>query len=123
MQSIESRIVSRIQDKARGTCFTPKAFLDLGSPEAVRIALHRLEKRSAIRRLTRGLYDFPKQHPTIGCLSPSPDEIAKALSERDASRLQPSGAYAANLLGLSEQVPARIVFLTDGPARQARIGR
>ena len=123
MPSIENRIVTRIQGKARGACFTPKAFLDLGSPEAVRIALHRMEKRGTIRRLTRGLYDFPKQHPTIGFLSPSPDEIAKALSERDASRLQPSGAYAANLLGLSEQVPARIVFLTDGPARHVRIGR
>lgn len=88
MQSIENRILSRIQGKARGTCFTPKAFLDLGSPEAVRIALHRLEKRGVIRRLTRGLYDFPKRHPTIGFLSPSPDEVAKALSERDASRLQ-----------------------------------
>jgi hypothetical protein len=123
MQSIENRMLARIQGKSRGACFTPKAFLDLGGPEAVRIALHRLVKRGAIRRLTRGLYDFPKQHPTIGLLSPSPDEIAKALSLRDASRLQPSGAYAANLLGLSEQVPARIIFLTDGPARHVQIGR
>jgi hypothetical protein len=82
-----------------------------------------LEKRGILRRLARGLYDYPKQHPTIGFLSPSPDEVAKALAERDASRLQPSGGYAANLLGLSEQVPARIVFLTDGPARHVRIGR
>jgi hypothetical protein len=123
MQSIENRMLARIQGKSRGACFTPKAFLDLGGPEAVRIALHRLVKRGTIRRLTRGLYDYPKQHPTIGLLSPSPDEIAKALSLRDASRLQPSGAYAANLLGLSEQVPARIIFLTDGPARHVRIGR
>ncbi len=123
MQSIENRVLARIQGKSKGICFTPKAFLDLGSPEAVRIALHRLVKRGTIRRLTRGLYDFPKQHPNIGFLSPSPEEIAKALSIRDASRLQPSGAYAANLLGLSEQVPARIVFFTDGPARHVRIGR
>jgi hypothetical protein len=123
MESIEKSIISRIQGKGRGTCFTPRAFLDLGSPEAVRIALHRLEKRGTIRRLTRGLYDFPNQHPTIGLLSPNPEEVAKALSERDASRLQPSGGYAANLLGLSEQVPARIVFLTDSPARHVRIGR
>jgi hypothetical protein len=123
MQSIEKKMLARIQGKSRGTCFTPKAFLDLGGPEAVRIALHRLVKRGAIRRLTRGLYDFPKQHPTIGFLSPSPEAIAKALSVRDASRLQPSGAYAANLLGLSGQVPARIIFLTDGPARHVRIGR
>lgn len=123
MHSIEKSIGSRIQGKGRGTCFTPQAFLDLGSPEAVRIALHRMEKRGTLRRLARGLYDYPEQHPTIGFLSPSPDEVARALSERDASRLQPSGAYAANLLGLSEQVPARIVFLTDGPTRHIRISR
>lgn len=123
MQSIEKNINSRIQGKGKGACFTPKAFLDLGSPEAVRIALHRLEKRGILRRLARGLYDYPKPHPTIGFLSPSPDEVAKAVAERDASRLQPSGGYAANLLGLSEQVPAKIVFLTDGPARHVRIGR
>lgn len=123
MQSIEKSISSRIQRKGGGACFTPKAFLDLGSPGAVRIALHRLERRGVLRRLARGLHDYPKQHLSIGFLSPSPDEVAKALSERDASRLQPSGSYASNLLGLSEQVPARIVFLTDGPARHVKIGR
>ena len=122
MASIEHSIASRIEQRGRGACFTPKAFLDLGSPEAIRITLHRLVKRGFIRRLARGLYDFPKQHPTIGLLSPHPDEVAKALSERDASRLQPSGAYVANVLGLSEQVPARIVFLTDGPARHVKVG-
>jgi hypothetical protein len=50
------------------------------------------------------------------------DSIADALRGRDAVRLQPAGAYAANLLGLSDQVPMRIVFLTDGVARQVRIG-
>ena len=123
MQTIENKVVSRIYGKGRGWCFTPRAFLDLGSPEAIRIALHRLEKKGTIRRLTRGLYDYPKKHATIGLLSPNPEEIAKALSTRDATRLQSSGAYAANLLGLSEQVPARIVFLTDGPARRVKIGR
>lgn len=123
MPSVEKSITSRIEARQRGACFTPKLFLDLGSPEAVRIALHRLERGGVIRRLARGLYDFPTQHPTIGLLSPHPDEVAKALSERDASRLQPSGAYAANVLGLSDQVPARIVFLTDGPARHVRVGR
>ncbi len=37
-------------------------------------------------------------------------------------RIQPSGAYAANLLGLSEQVPAKVVFLTDGSAKKIKIG-
>ena len=123
MPSVEQKIIGRIETRGRGACFTPKVFLDLGSPEAVRIALHRLVKRGLIRRLARGLYDFPKQHRSMGALSPRPEEVARALSERDATRLQPSGAYAANALGLSEHVPAKVVFLTDGPARRVKIGR
>ena len=83
----------------------------------------RLVQKGTIRRLARGLYDYPKQHPKLGILSPDPDTVGKALAGRDAIRIQPSGAYAANLLGLSEQVPAKVVFLTDGPARRVKLGR
>lgn len=123
MQSIENKVVARIYGRGRGWCFTPKAFLALGSREATRLALVRLTKKGTIRRLARGLYDYPRKHPKIGFMTPSPERIAQALATRDATRLQPSGAYAANLLGLSEQVPARIVFLTDGPSRRVKIGR
>ena len=68
------------------------------------------------------MYDFPAQHPVLGLLSPSADTIAAALAGRDHTRLQPAGAYAANALGLSEQVPAKAVFLTDGPSRTVKIG-
>ncbi len=100
----------------------PGDFLDLGSRQAVDIALHRLAKKGEIRRLARGVYDFPKRHPVLGLLSPSADTIAQALAGRDQTRLQPAGAYAANVLGLSEQVPAKAVFLTDGPSRTVKIG-
>lgn len=122
MQTIANKIINRIYGNRRGWCFTPKNFHDLGSPEAIRINLHRLEKKGTIRRLTRGLYEYPKKHRSIGLLSPSPQKIAKAIEIRDAIRIQPSGAFAANILGLSEQVPARIVFLTDGPGRRIIIG-
>ena len=68
------------------------------------------------------MYDFPKEHPVLGPLSPTADAVAKALTGRDRTRLQPAGAYAANVLGLSEQVPAKTVFLTDGPSRTVKIG-
>ncbi len=100
----------------------PGDFLDLGSREAVDIALHRKAKKGTVRRLARGVYDYPKEHPKFGLLSPSADVIAQALAGRDRTRLQPAGAYAANLLGLSEQVPARAVFLTDGPSRTVKVG-
>jgi hypothetical protein len=85
--------------------------------------LHRLVKNGALRRLARGLYDYPRIDPNLGPLSPTIDAIVKALKGRDNIRLQPSGGYAANLLGLSEQVPTKIVFLTDGPARKVQLGK
>lgn len=121
-QSIDSRIVARIQRRGRGSVLVPGDFFDLGSREAVDVALHRLARKAMIRRLARGVYDFPQEHPVLGQLSPSPDTVARALAGRDRTRLQPAGAYAANALGLSEQVPAKAVFLTDGPSRTVKIG-
>ncbi len=121
-QSICSQITSRINGHGRGWVFTPKHFLDLGSRRAVDLALHRLKASGTIRQLARGLYDYPVLDPVLGVVAPPAEAIARALVVRDAIRLQPSGAYAANMLGLSEQVPARVVFLTDGPARKVKIG-
>lgn len=86
--------------------FTPKHFLDLGSRRGVDLALHRLKAGGTIRQLARGLYDYQATDPVLGTVAPSADAIARALVVRDAIRLQPSGAYAANHLGLSEQVNA-----------------
>lgn len=121
-RSIDSQILSRIAGRGRGAVFAPADFLDLGSRQAVDLVLHRLAKKGTVRRLARGVYDYPKRHPALGLLSPTADAIARALAGRDRTRLQPSGAYAANALGLSEQVPARAVFLTDGPSRTVKIG-
>ena len=79
-------------------------------------------RQGVIRRLARGMYDFPKEHPVLGPLAPSAEAIARAMAGRDHTRLQVAAAYAANALGLSEQVPANIVFLTDGPARTVNVG-
>jgi hypothetical protein len=89
----------------------------------VDLALHRLAKKGTLRRLARGLYDYPRIDPDLGLLSPTIDTIVKALKGRDKILLQPSGGYAANLLGLSDQVPMKVVFLTDGPARHVQIGK
>lgn len=121
-QSIDLQILARIQEWGHGSVFVPSDFLDLGSREAVDLTLHRLARKGTIRRLARGVYDFPKEHPVLGLLAPSPDAVARSLAGRDRTRLQPAGAYAANLLGLCGQVPAKAVFLTDGPSRTVKIG-
>ena len=103
---------------------SPQAVLaDLGSRQAVDLALHRLAKKGTLRRLARGLYDYPRIDPDARSSFPRPDAIVKALKGRDKILLQPSGGYAANLLGLSDQVPMKIVFLTDGPARRVQLGK
>ena len=123
IQSIDSQIRSRIYGNGRGWVFTPKHFQGLGGSAAIDSCLRRLRAAGTIRQLARGLYDYPAQDPVLGVIAPSADAIARALVARDAIRIQPSGAYAANVLGLSDQVPSRIVFLTDGPARKVRIGK
>lgn len=120
--SIESKILHRIIGKKKGWVFAPSHFLDLGNRASVDQALSRLVRSGDIRRLARGLYDYPKNHPDFGDVPPSVDRVAAALAEKDNLKIQPSGAYAANLLGLSDQVPARVVFLTDGSSRMVQIG-
>ncbi|MDD5503794.1 MAG: DUF6088 family protein [Candidatus Omnitrophica bacterium] len=122
-QSIENMIVSRIYGNKRGWVFTPSFFYDLGSRVAIAQSLLRLAKSGTIRRLMRGLYDYPIKHPDFGDLPPNYNRVAKALVGRDNLKIQLSGAYAANLLGLTEQVPAKIVFFTDGPNRKVQIGK
>ena len=121
--SVDSKVLSRIYGHRRGWVFTPTNFLDLGNRTAVAAALKRHKQTELIRQLARGLYDYPIDHPSFGRIPPSADAVARALASRHAVRLQPTGAYAANVLGLSAQAPTRIVFLTDGPSRRIKFGR
>ena len=123
IQSIDNKIKNRVCGHGKGWVFTPAHFADLGSRDAVASALKRYRQSGLIRQLARGLYDYPRIDPELGTLSPSPDALARALAGRDAVRLQPSGAYAANLLGLSTQMPMKIVYLTDGCSRTVQIGK
>lgn len=121
-QAVEPAILAFIRRRGRGCVFVPADFLDLGSRESIDVALHNLTREGSIRRLARGVYDYPVEHPILGKLMPTAETIAKALAGRDHVKIQPAGAYAANALGLSEQVPAKAVFLTDGPSRTIKIG-
>lgn len=118
----EAKVLTRIQNNEARWVFTPADFADLGTEASVHAVLSRLAKSGEIRRLARGFYDVPRKHPELGMLAPSPDAIARALQSRDGIRLQPTGAHAANLLGLSDQVPAKIVFFTDGRSRIVQVG-
>jgi DNA-binding transcriptional ArsR family regulator len=122
MNSIADKIARRIRAKQRGWVFTAKDFVDLGTRATVDQTLSRLTRQGLIRRLDRGYYDFPKQHATLGTLSPDIDSLAQAVTAKSGDKAFPSGAMAANILGLSTQVPAKPVYLTNGSSRIRKIG-
>src|SRR5687768_12871358 len=92
-------ILRRLRGKGRGAVFTARDLDDLGQRAAVDQALARMVRAGAIRRLDRGLYDFPAVHPTIGVLWPSADKVAQAVARQTGSHLKASGPLSANLLG------------------------
>lgn len=120
--SLDTQISRRVQRSASGTVFTPDSFATMGSRSAIDKALQRMVARGELRRLSRGLYDKPRHDELLGTLWPSVDAIVKAVAGKDRIRTQPTGVYAANLLGLSEQVPAQVVLLTDGISRTVQAG-
>jgi len=122
LKTADNQIINRIYGHGRGWVFTPDHFKDIGSRDAIASTLKRYKQAGLIRQLARGLYVYPQSDPQLGLLQPSTDNITKALSGRDATRIQPTGAYAANLLRLSNQVPMKIVYLTDGLSRTVQIG-
>lgn len=119
--STANAILKRIWAKHRGFVFTPKEFAHLGTRAAVDQALSRLQRSGRIHRIARGVYEFPKIHPKIGLLSPSPEAVAKAIVKGSGCRIAVSPAKAANLLGLSTQVPMQNIFWTEGASRTIRI--
>jgi len=121
-QGIEVTIKSKIIEHGRGWCFTAIDFEELGSNDAVRRVLSLLQKEKWIRRLTQGVYDYPKELEGLGVVPPNLNDVAKAIAKKNGVKIQPAGAHAANLSGLSEQVPGRIIFLTDGPSKRVKIG-
>jgi len=124
MPTIKEKITARIHRWGAGRAFTPKDFLDLGSRGMVDVTLSQLVSAGVIRRVARGLYDYPKHSDALGLtLSPDIDEIARAIARRFRWRIIPSGDWAANALGLSTQVPAKITYLSDGPNREFELGK
>ena len=123
MKSIEKQIEKSITTKRKGTLFIPDDFLSYGSSEAIRKALGRLEDKKIIIRVSQGIYVQPKISKLIGPLTPSAEEVAEAIAKRDKIRTIPTGSYALNALGLSSQVPMKIVLLTDGSPREIKVGK
>lgn len=124
MTSLIDKIMRRVRAHGRGrwVC-TPKDFLDLGNRAAVDQALSRLVKNGLLRRIGRGLYDFPRMSGILN--RPAPPDIDAAidtLARRDNIQVMPDSIVAANQLGLTNAVPAKTAYITNGSSRTLKIG-
>ena len=120
---IEAKVASKLEKLPKGSVLFVDDFLDYGSSESIKKALLRLKEKGLLVRLAHGIYLYPKTDKELGILFPSTEEIAKAIARRDKSRIVPTGVQALNKLGLSTQVPMKVVFLTDGAARSIKVGK
>lgn len=113
-----NKILARIYGKGRGNIFTPRDFLDLAGHKTASSTLDRLTKKGTIRRLTRGIYEYPSFSKLFNApASPDPYAIARAIARTHGWTILPSGDTALNLLGLSTQVPAKWEYFSDGPSK------
>ena len=122
MNKIREQIEKRITDTGQGYVFTRKDFQDIASSGSIGQILSRMVKDGIIRRIGRGVFDFPNINPALGGqLSPDIDQAAKAIARKFRWSILPYGSLAANRLGLSQQIPAKLTYLSDGPTKQIKI--
>ena len=112
-----------VEQAKNSTILIPDDFVTYGTPDAVRSGLSRLCRDGKLLRFAKGIYYIPLYDKWDGTArEPSLDAVAQRIAQRDNARIIPTGAYALNKLGLSTQVPANIVYITDGSARQVEFG-
>jgi hypothetical protein len=123
MLSTNNQVIDIIKKKGKGNLVFAKDFTLCGTDYAIRHSLSRLSKNGTLVRLSPGIYLYPKIDKDGDMIYPTINEIMKQIMKRDRAKIIPTGLYALNALGLSTQVPMRLVFLTDGAARILKIGK
>lgn len=118
-----SQIEERIRNSPKGTIFLTSDFTDLASSDAANRALLRLEEAGLIRRILFGVYEYPDYNEFLDeYVEPSPDMVARALARKFGWTIVPSGDTALNMLGLSTQVPAVGLYVSDGTYKEYTYG-
>ncbi|MBX9733302.1 MAG: hypothetical protein K2X37_04515 [Chitinophagaceae bacterium] len=123
MQKTHNYIEQAISKKKTGGLIFPTDFRGSGTEDAIKKALSRLAIAGKVKRLAHGIYYVPKIDPLLGEIRPGTDEVVKMIAQKEKIRVRPAGAFALHKLGLTTQVPTKRVYITDGAARQFRIGK
>jgi hypothetical protein len=122
-ESINSQIEAKVRRAKPGQIFLPSDFKDLGTSTAIRKALSRLVEQKVLVRMGQGIYATPIHDKVFGDVLPSMEEIAATLAKKDHVKIMPTGQYALNKIGLSTQVPMKMVYLTNGTKKNISLGK
>ena len=124
IESIEDKILTKSKKCGRGSVFFVNDFVSYGNRNSVNKALERITEKGLMLRVARGIYCYPSIEKVygLGPVPPSLDEIAKAIAKKDGAKIVPSGLYAQYQLGLSQQIPMNVVYLTNGVSRTINLG-
>ena len=122
MQRLTEQILALAGGLPEGTPVAAKSLLHLGNRAAVDQALSRLTERGHLVRAGRGVYMRPIKS-RFGTRAPSVEQVVEALASQRGEVIVPSGAAAANMLGLTTQLPVRSVYLTSGRSRTMNLGK
>ena len=107
-----------IAGHGRGWAFSSSDILSKFSRSQADNLLSELVKQGKIRRVTRGVYDYPKYSELLRqTLSLDIDQVARAFARKFNWRIELSGESALNILGLSTQVVAKYIYISDGGNR------
>jgi hypothetical protein len=123
MQATHTHIEHVILRKKSSEIIFPTDFRGKGTEDAIKKALSRLTQKGMLKRLAHGIYYIPKIDPVLGELRPGAEDVVKMLAKKEKIRVRPAGAYALHQLGLTTQVPTKLVYITDGHPRFFKLGK
>jgi hypothetical protein len=121
MQTVAEKILSEAKTLPEGALISAKEYLHLGSRAAVDQALKRLKERKELMSLFRGIYVRPIK-TRFGMRAPAAEKVVERIAATRAETVVAHGAAAANSLGLTTQVPTKLVYLTSGKNRSFKLG-
>lgn len=123
MDKVHTEIEKKLNKAKKGSLFFLSDFRGIGTEGAIKMALSRLKKAGKVKRIAHGIYYVPETDPLLGEIYPAMEKVAETIAQKEHIRIKPAGAFALHKLGLTTQVPMKLVYLTDGALKQIKIGK
>lgn len=121
--TLKTQLLLDIKSKKQGWAFSATDFTTKYPRSHIDVALADLVKTGDIRRVIRGIYDLPMYSSILGRhTAPDIHQVARALARKFNWAINPDGDTALNYLGLSTQMVAKTIYLSDGPSKTYQIG-